>query len=126
MSTVVGYIDIEIFRCVSEDITTREVVITDTQIKHIMQRHPGDYERFSNYISQAVEAPDYILEANRPNTAFILKAIEERGEKIQLILRLKTSGDPDGYRNSIITFLKIDQRKWDKYLRNKIVLYKRE
>lgn len=126
MNIAVGYIDIEIFRCVSDDITTREVVITDTQIKHIMQRHPGDYERFSKYISQAVEDPDYILEANKPNTALILKEIEENGERIQLILRLKTSSDPDGYRNSIITLLKIDQRKWNKYLRNKIVLYKRE
>lgn len=44
----------------------------------------------------------------------------------QLILRLKTSSDPQNYKNSIITFLKIDQRKWEKYLRNKKILYSRE
>lgn len=66
------------------------------------------------------------MEANRPNTAFVLKKIEIEKMHFQLILRLKTSSDPQNYKNSIITFLKIDQRKWEKYLRNKKILYSRE
>ena len=66
------------------------------------------------------------MEANKPNTAFVLKKINEAGVNSQLILRLQTSQDPAGYKNSIITFLKIDQKKWDKYLRNKKILYSRE
>jgi hypothetical protein len=66
------------------------------------------------------------LEANKPNTAFVLKSVKDQGSNIQLILRLKTSDDPEGYKNSIITFLKIDQKKWEKYLRNKKILFKRE
>jgi len=30
------------------------------------------------------------------------------------------------YKNSMIPFLKIEQKKWDKYLRNKKILYSRE
>lgn len=30
---------------------------------------------------------------------------------------------PDDYKNAVITFLKIDQRTWEKYLRNKKILY---
>ena len=76
--------------------------------------------------SRVVYYPDYILEANKPNTAFVLKQIKKNNVKIQLILRLKTSTDCENYKNSIITFLKIEQKKWDKYLRNKKVLYRKE
>ena len=66
------------------------------------------------------------LEANKPNTAFVLKQIKKNNVKFRLILRLKISTDCENYKNSIITFLKIEQKKWDKYLRNKKVLYRKE
>ena len=69
---IVGHIDLEKFYCVTSDITTDEVVITDTQIRHICERHPGDYERFSKYISEILSEPDYIIKAHRPYTAVIL------------------------------------------------------
>ncbi len=123
---VIGKIDREIYRCISGNIVADEVIITDVQIKHIKERHPNDYEQFSKYFAEIIAEPDYILEANRPNTAFVLKKIEIEKMHFQLILRLKTSSDPQNYKNSIITFLKIDQRKWEKYLRNKKILYSRE
>ena len=123
---VIGKIDREIYRCISGNIVTDEVIITDVQIKHIKERHPNDYEQFSKYFAEIIAEPDYILEANRPNTAFVLKKIEIEKMHFQLILRLKTSSDPQNYKNSIITFLKIDQRKWEKYLRYKKILYSRE
>ena len=123
---VIGKIDREIYRCISGNIVTDEVIITDVQIKHIKERHPNDYEQFSKYFAEIIAEPDYILEANSPNTAFVLKKIEIEKMHFQLILRLKTSSDPQNYKNSIITFLKIDQRKWEKYLRNKKILYSRE
>ncbi len=122
----VGRINRDIYKCITEDITTDEVIITDSQIQHIKDRHPNDYERFSQYFGQIVAEPDYILETNKPNTAFVLKTVEHQGTHFQLILRLKTSCDPENYKNSIITFLKIDQKKWEKYLRNKKILYRRE
>jgi hypothetical protein len=122
----VGKIDIEIYSCVIDDIQTDEVIITDKQVEHIMERHPNDYNSFFNYAKEVVENPDYILEANKPNTAFVLKHIVDNGKNYQLILRLKTSSDSMEYKNSIITFFKVDDRKWAKYLRNKKILYKKE
>ncbi len=119
----IGKIDKNIYSCVTKDIVTDEVIITDTQIEHIKERHPKDFERYFKYISQMLKNPDYILEANKPNTAFIIKHIQENEKNYQVILRLKTSNDPQKYKNSIITFLKIDDRKWAKYLRNKTILY---
>ena len=40
----IGHIDRELYRCVAEDITTDEVIITEEQIQHIKERHPGVYE----------------------------------------------------------------------------------
>lgn len=119
----VGKIDIEKYKCVTEDIQTNEVIITEKQIEHIKERHPNDYERYFGYVNEIIQDPDYILEANRPNTAFVLKHIVDNGKNYQLILRLKTSNDPSEYKNSVITFLKVDNKKWAKYLRNKKILY---
>ena len=110
---------------VNPHIVTDEVIITDTQIVHVKERHPQDYERYAAYIPHMLMQPDYILEANHPHTAFVLKTFEVDDVRFQLILRLVTSVDPQGYSNSVITFLKISEKKWNKYLRNKKVLYSR-
>lgn len=122
----IGHIQIEKYRAISPDIQTSEVVITDERIRHIQERHPNDFERYAGYLKEIVEFPDYILEANKPNTAFILKEIQSASEKFQLVLRLSVAGENPEYKNSIITFLKIDKKRFDRYLRTKKILYKSE
>lgn len=121
----IGKINREIYSCITDDIVTDEVIISDTQIKHIQESHPNDFERFVNYFKNIVEDPDYILRANKPNTAMILKEIEENGEKTKLILRLQTSDDPKDFKNSIITFQKVQEKRYKRYLRNSEILYQK-
>lgn len=64
-----------IFRCISEDICTDEVIITDNQVKHIKERHPSVYETFNLCLEEMINFPDY--------------------------------------KNSIITFMKIDEKEWN-------------
>ena len=123
---IVGKIDKNIYKCITEDIVTDEVIITDERIQHIKERHPNDYERFYSYIPEIIENPDYIIEANKSNTAVILKEIEEQGEKFKLVLRLKVESDPVEYKNSVMTFWYIGDTTWRKSLKNKKILYKRE
>lgn len=122
----IGKIDRNIYKCVAEDIRTDEVIISDTQIQHIKDRHPNDYENYFKYAETIIENPDYILEANKPNTAFILKHIEDDNKSFEMILRLQTSNDINGYKNSIITFLKVKEKRYNRYLRTKKILYKSE
>ena len=122
----VGKINRDIYKCITEDIVTDEVIITDERILHIKERHPNDYERFYSYIPEIINDPDFIIEANKPNTAVVLKEIEERGEKFKLVLRIKVQGDPEEYKNSIMTFWRIGETTWKKTLKNKTVLYKKE
>lgn len=119
-------LDPELYRCVSQNIRTREVVITEERIAHIKERHPNDYERYAAYLVDIITRPQYILESDMPHTAFLLKEYSDCGKRFQLILRLSIPGDNPIYKNSVITFLHISERKWKKYLRNKKVLYKSE
>jgi predicted dinucleotide-utilizing enzyme len=122
-SMIVGTINLNIFRCVSPDITTDEVIITDRQLVHIKERHLQDYEQYSKYIPEILLQPDFIIEANRPNSAVLLKEIVCEGENVQLIIRFKTSSDSAEYKNSIITFMKIRKKEWNRLLKNKKILY---
>ena len=119
-------LDVEKYRCITPDIRTDAVIITDERIKHIQERHPNDFERFSGYLKEIIEKPDYIIADERPNTAMVLKKIEEQGEHFRLALRLVTPADNPNYMNSIITFMKIREKEWNRLLRNKKILYKSE
>ena len=123
---IIGRIDIEKYRVVSSHIRSDEVIITDERISHIKERHPNDFERYAHYLTEVVEAPDYILESKKPNNAFLLKSFMEAGEHFQLILRLSVEGDTEGYKNSVITFLKVEEKRYNRYLRTKKILYKSE
>ena len=118
-------IDRSIYSCVSKDITTDEVVITEERIQHIKERHPNDYERYYSYIAQILRSPDYILE-DKVHTGLILKEIKEDDKMFRLVLRLSTSTDNPEYKNSVLTFMETNRKKWEQNIRNKKVLYKRD
>lgn len=118
----IGEIDIEKYKCVTADIITKDVVITEKQIEHIIEHHPHDFERFNGFFRDIVENPDYIIEANKPKTALILKEIVFEHEKLKTVLRLVTSTYDPKYKNSIITFMIIDDKEWNRILRNKKIL----
>ncbi len=122
----VGKIDKKIYSCITNNIITNEVIITENQINHIKERHPNDYEKFSKYFNEIVSNPDYIIEANRAYTALILKEIKSENQMFKTIVRLVTPYDNTDYKNSIITFMKINDKEWNRLLKNKKILYKRE
>lgn len=122
----IGKLDKSIYECVTKDIRTDDVIITLTQIEHIKAHHPNDYEHFSKYFECIIREPDYIIEANKPNTALILKNICETDKQFKTVLRLATSTDDPNFKNSILTFMKIDEQEWNRLLRNKKILYKSE
>lgn len=105
-------------------ILTKDVIITRERIEHIKDHHPEDYERYAEYIPQILEEPDYILEDNLPNSAVLLKCFAEDDKRFQLILRLKAVEDNTEYKNSVITFMKIEEKRYKRYLRTKNILYK--
>nr|WP_316624574.1 phage minor capsid protein [uncultured Ruminococcus sp.] len=122
----IGKIDKEIYKCVTEDIVTEEVIITDERIAHIKENHPNDYEMYCRFLTESVEKPDYIIEANKPHSALILKSFEQNNLQFKMILRLVTPKDNPNFKNSIITFMKINDFEWRRLINNKKILYKAE
>lgn len=122
----IGHIDVEKYRCITDDITTDEVIITEERIQHIEAHHPGHYAEVSPFLQEALDTPDYILADKSPNTALILKKVEGNGMHFQVVLRLHTSTDAEGFKNSIISTWKIREKEYRRLTRNKNILYKRE
>lgn len=119
-------LDRELYKVVTEDIRTDEVIITDERIQHIQERHPNDYERFKNYLPEIIQEPDYIIRDKRPQTGMVLKEIVvgETNEHFRIALRLAAARDPVHYKNSILTFLKIRESEWKRLINNKEILYR--
>ncbi|MBE6919864.1 MAG: hypothetical protein E7469_09305 [Ruminococcaceae bacterium] len=123
---LIGELNRELYTRLGFEVSTSDVIITDERIAHIEARHPSDYARFCSYIPEMIAHPDYVIAANKPNTAVILKEITDGKERFKLILRFRMTDDPEGYLNSIISFWCIGTTTWEKTLRNKKILYKRE
>src|SRR5699024_12507103 len=64
-------IDRELYRVVSGDIQTDDVIITAQQIAHIEEGHPGAYVQFMQYLPRVLRDPDFILRGNKPHTALV-------------------------------------------------------
>lgn len=123
---IIGKINIEIYRVVSSGIKSSDVVITEERIAHIQERHPNDFERYSEYISKMLLHPQYILADLVPDTAVILQEFLDENEHFRLILKLAVTEVGEKKNHSVITFMKISEKKFRKYLRNKKILYKSE
>ena len=118
-------LNIDFYRAVLSEIASDEVIITERAIEHIKKEHPGDYENYSKYFPEIITAPNYILAANKPNRAMLLKEIEVEERKLKLILQIKTSSEPAEYKNSVVTFNSISEKRYERYIRNGEILYEK-
>ena len=121
-----GVMDWKIYSCISDEHITDEVIITEEQLMHIRERHPEAYQDTIHYVRDILADPDYILKDNRPNTGLVVKRIYGKKESSLLVLRVSTSSDRKGYKNSVITSWKITEKRLNNYLRNKKIIYNKE
>ena len=122
----IGTIDRNLYKCITEDIVTDEVIITDNQIQHILERHPDSFEKSMDVLRVALADPDYIIQDKHKNTGLVIKQFCTADGHSQIVLRICTSEDEPGYKNSIISSWEISDKRLQNYLRNKQILYKKE
>lgn len=116
----------EIYSRIVPSITTLHVIITDKQLEHIRERHPDISATVMTQLAEVIQMPDYIIETDMPYTANILKCLELNGKHYQLVLRIRTDCDPEEFQNSVITFMSVNEKRYQQYLRNRRILYKRK
>lgn len=122
----VGRIDIEKYRCITNHIITDEVIITPERIQHIRERRGADFlEKYERYFPSILTDPDYIFPDDRANTAIVCKVIGEGEDAINLVLRLVVEGDDPTYKNSILTAIRENKKRFAQRLRNNKPLYKK-
>ncbi len=122
----VGRINRDIYKCITEDIVTDEVIITDERIDHIIQRRGKEfYETYGAKFSDIVIDPDYIF-ADKENTALACKRFEKDGKYVNVVVRLVVSSDSPTFKNSIITAVGESEKRFKQRLRNNVPLYKKE
>ena len=121
----IGSLDMSIYKCISKNYITDEVIITEKQLIHIKERHPEAYKNAISYIRHILAQPDYIIKDKKPDTGLIIKQVTAREKHMLLVLRMCTSCK-EGYKNSIITGWEISEKRLKNYLKNKQILYKHE
>ena len=132
-------LDRKIYSCVTNSISTDDVIVTNERIDHVVNRHPEiNRDEVFEMMKDAVEKPDVIIQDSHKDhendTAVVMKRIGEKklhnGSRLdanmRLILRLSTTGNGNDQKNSVITAVLISSKKWNKYMRNKKILYKRD
>lgn len=124
MRHFVGKINREMFKTISCDITTEEVIITEERIEH-SNKHQNAYEKYGGYIGSVLSDPDFIFLDSHPNTAILIREIQVDGINLQIVLRLHVPSDVPGYQNSIISFWSIGQKRKENYRKNKKIIYRR-
>ena len=123
----VGKIERKLYRYVADDnIITDEVIITDNRIQHIIERR-GQlfYNEYKEYFAEIVENPDYIFKDKAKNTAIASKVFEHNGTTVNLVVKLIVESENKEYKNSIITAIKENEKRFKQRLRNNMPIYKR-
>ncbi len=122
----IGKIDIEKYQKVTEKtILTDEVIITNNRIEHIIERRGlYFYNEYKKYFSEIVFNPDYIFKDVRENTALVSKRINHNGNNINIVIKLVVEGENTNYKNSIITVIKENEKRFAQRLRNNSPFYR--
>lgn len=103
---------------------TDEVIITPERIEH-SNLHDGAYDKYKCYIPDLLADPDLIFRDKNPNTAVLIKRIEINDKSLQLVLRLHVLQDNPEYKNSIISFWDIGERRRKNYERTRDIVYRK-
>lgn len=121
----VGDLDPDIFAV--QDLQTREVILMKEREEHIKERHPEAYEDIMANLSTLITSPDLVMEdTKKPGTRWAILKLSNAN--IRVVVRLSTTANTAGYKNSIITGQYLTEERLGKYIKGKryIIVYKKQ
>ena len=123
----IGKLDKEKMGLYKYKVLNTDVILTEERIKHIKERHLGDYEEYGHFIKDIIQKPNFVLEDTKNiDTIIMLKKIKQKGKNVQLIIKLYTGKDKKRNKNSILSLWKIRNSTYKQLVKNKKILYKDE
>ena len=104
-----------------KELITEEVILTDERLyEHILLFHENEYKELRPYLKSIIDNPDYIIEDNRhEDTMIYLKQIKNIEKNGRVVIKLALGQDKEHNKNSIITMMKLNNRTWNKTLKNR-------
>jgi hypothetical protein len=121
-----GSLDINLYNCITPQIDTDRVVITDKQLTHIADHHPEAYDEALIELKSTLASPDYIFKDEKhKDTGLVVKAIRTGDTYLYIVLKVCTNSAGGKLANSVISGWKISENRLNNYLRNKMLLYKK-
>lgn len=122
----VGKINMKIFKNISYNLITDEVILTNERYLHIIEGHKEDFMIYSNMLPQIIIEPNYILEDYKNQyTVMVIKKVENNNN-INVIIRLAIGEDLIHNKNSIMTMYRIRKKNLKKLMEKNKVIYKKE
>ncbi len=123
----IGKIDKNLYqRAAVNNILSDEVIITDNRIQHIIDRRgQAFYDEYSPYFSDIISNPDYIFKDKSDNTAIAAKTFTHNNTTVNLVVRLIVEGENSEFKNSILTAIKENEKRFKQRLRNNEYIYKK-
>ena len=96
--------------------------LTKKMIVHIETdpAHPGSYTKYGDSLAEIISDPTYLLQDKDPTAIVILKELKD-GDHVRAVLHTE---ETDG--STIRTAFHINEKTWKRYIKNSIVLYKKE
>lgn len=123
-------LNIDLYKCITKDIATDRVVLTDKQIIHMADHHPEAYNDVLIELNETIQCPDYIIKDEKhSDTGLIIRKISSSDDESKhtfIVLKICTDTCDGKFANSVISGWKISESRLQSYLRNKPILYKRE
>ena len=125
---VIAKLDVQRYSCVAEHIRSSDVILTEKQKEHIIERRGKEfYDKYSPYFKEIIENPDYIFKDKKyENTAIASKTISLNSKNISVVVRIAVEGDEPWRKSSVITVMCENEKRYRQRVRNNIILYKRE
>lgn len=125
---VIAKLDVQRYSCVAEHIRSSDVILTEKQKEHIIERRGKEfYDNYSPYFKEIIENPDYIFKDKKfENTAIASKTISLNSKNISVVVRIAVEGDEPWRKSSVITVMCENEKRYRQRVRNNIILYKRE
>ena len=120
-------LDTHLYNCISSDISTDKVFLTNKQILHMADKHAEVFQEILSQIQNTITDPDYIIKDEKhEQTGLVVKQIASSSSMVEhtfIVLRLYTGIPKAGFGNSVISGWKISDKRLQGYLRNKTILY---